>query len=444
VVLWASGAALAILAVLARACLVRHPDLAVILMTAAAGPWLLALASLRRLPDRRAGRILIIAVAAALRLPFLFAPPAGSDDYHRYLWDGRVQRAGINPYRFSPDAPELARLRDGRDWPHVNHPEISTIYPPLAQMVFALAPSLRVWKAIVLGADLAVALLLSAWLRRRGEDPRRALAWAWSPLCALELSLDAHMDVLAILPLCAALFAGAARPVRAGMLLGLSAAAKLLGAAVALPLLRDRGRAWLAFAAVLLLVGLPYLGAGGRLGAGLDVYGRKWIANAGVYTLACAVTQRALEAGHDPTRPRMVFGSGALARLVTGERDRREVFADELANALSRLLLGVAFLALVVHLTVRGRAPADAAALLVAGFLLLTPALLPWYALFAVPWLALPRIAGGPALAALAAGAPLFHLGYPRAAPSWTAWSVHGLAWLLLATSAWKENSKRV
>ena len=82
---------------------------------------------------------LVLGVALAMRLPVLFAPPFLSSDVFRYVWDGKVQNAGIDPYRFVPADPALARLRDTAIYPRVNRAEIArTIYPPFAEAVFAL------------------------------------------------------------------------------------------------------------------------------------------------------------------------------------------------------------------------------------------------------------------------------------------------------------------
>ena len=54
----------------------------------------------------------VLLVAAALRLPLIVSPPFLSTDIYRYVWDGRVQAAGVNPYRYLPADPALASLRD--------------------------------------------------------------------------------------------------------------------------------------------------------------------------------------------------------------------------------------------------------------------------------------------------------------------------------------------
>ena len=63
--------------------------------------------------------------------------PMLSDDVYRYVWDGRVQLEGVHPYRYAPVDPALGTLRDAHVFPRINHPEVPTIYPPLAQSLFA-------------------------------------------------------------------------------------------------------------------------------------------------------------------------------------------------------------------------------------------------------------------------------------------------------------------
>ena len=55
---------------------------------------------------------LLLLLALAFRLTMWWSPPTLSEDIYRYVWDGRVQLAGINPYHYAPDAAELAHLRN--------------------------------------------------------------------------------------------------------------------------------------------------------------------------------------------------------------------------------------------------------------------------------------------------------------------------------------------
>ena len=93
----------------------------------------------------------------ALMLP---TPIYLSSDLYRYLWDGRVQLAGVNPYRYAPSAPELAHLGDGEVHQHINRPAARTIYPPATQWLFALAAALAPgsvvgWRLLLLLFEVA-------------------------------------------------------------------------------------------------------------------------------------------------------------------------------------------------------------------------------------------------------------------------------------------------
>ena len=69
----------------------------------------------------------------------LLFDPLLSSDIYRYVWDGRVQAAGINPYRYFPADEALAFLRDGAIFPHINRADTAvTIYPPVTQLFFLI------------------------------------------------------------------------------------------------------------------------------------------------------------------------------------------------------------------------------------------------------------------------------------------------------------------
>jgi len=102
--------------------------------------WLLAVVIVRRGRLPRGAIWLVLGAAVAMRLLTLAAPPVLSSDIYRYVWDGRVQLAGINPYRYLPAADELAFLRDQAVYPHINRADYAhTVYPPAAQAIFAAA-----------------------------------------------------------------------------------------------------------------------------------------------------------------------------------------------------------------------------------------------------------------------------------------------------------------
>ncbi len=130
--------------------------------------------------------ILIVGFAVVFRLIVLFAPLVLSSDLYRYVWDGRVQRAGVNPYRYPPEAEALAALRDTTIYPQIIRPVLTTIYPPAAQMFFALITtivpdSIRGMKAFMVLFDLVTIGVLIRLLKTNGSDPERVVLYAWSP-----------------------------------------------------------------------------------------------------------------------------------------------------------------------------------------------------------------------------------------------------------------------
>src|SRR5580704_16683421 len=107
-------------------------------------------------PVNRWTFVIILACAAGCRLFCLFSPPFLSTDIFRYVWDGKVQAAGINPFRYIPADPHLAFLLDLDIYPHINRRDYAhTIYPPGAQMRFLLlagiGASVRMMKAGMFG-----------------------------------------------------------------------------------------------------------------------------------------------------------------------------------------------------------------------------------------------------------------------------------------------------
>lgn len=231
-----------------------------------AGAWVLfflAAAAVIRAPKKTAVA-LIVAGGVGLPLAAGFAPPRSSDDMYRYVWDGRVQAHGIDPYRYAPADPELAHLRDDFLWPAtsawcvpsgctlINRPTVNTIYPPVAQAYFTalhyLSPKGSRERPAQLGATafaIATTVLLLVALPRFGLNRRLAAVWAFCPLVALEAGNNAHVDVVAAFLTAAALLVlarahKAGRALLGGGLLGLAVAVKLTPALVIPSALRRR------------------------------------------------------------------------------------------------------------------------------------------------------------------------------------------------------------
>ena len=217
----------------------------------------------------RSTLLVVIAFAVLFRLGILFAPPYLSDDIYRYIWDGRVQSAGINPYRYVPSAPELAQLRDEQIYPKINRREYApTIYPPLAEILFLLTTRISesvVWmKLTMLGFEVIAFWAMAQLLTLLGLPRERILIYAWHPLVIWEFAGSGHVDAIAIAFIAVAFLAWHRKADFAtGFTIACATLMKLFPA-VLLPALLKRGR-WkvpLVFVITIIVAYLPYLTVG--------------------------------------------------------------------------------------------------------------------------------------------------------------------------------------
>ncbi|MCZ6633180.1 MAG: hypothetical protein O7G87_07225 [bacterium] len=317
---------------------------------------------------------LIVLFGLVFRATLMPMPPSLSDDHFRYVWDGRVQAAGLNPYVHAPDSEVLAHLREEAIYPHINHAELPTIYPPLAQLAFRagywISPSIWGIKALLLGFDLLTAWFLVGLIRMYDQHKEQVLIYLWNPLLVLEVAGNSHVDMLGVSFMVFGLvylsMNGFGRAAGAFALSFLSKYFVICLVPVfwrwicsrghddshlgrALSLFRVK-KAW-PMGVFFGLVGLGYwlyLDAGDRVIGSLGVYAKDWEFNAPVFDGL-----------------RKLTGSGEAARLV---------------------ILGI-FGTAVVGLTLSWLPPIRAGYLLVGLFVLLSPTLHPWYLIWMVPFL---------------------------------------------------------
>lgn len=306
-------------------------------------------------------RGLIVAVAVLARIALVPLPLVLSEDAYYYLWEGKVQAAGFNPYQLAPGAPELAHLRDAT-WEKLHHREVLSVYPPLLLLVFrfgaAVSSSPDIFKLIFAAFDLATVWLIVQLLRARGQNESLALIWAWNPLVILEFAGNAHEMSMAIFFFVAGLWLiERRRHPAAAVAFALAMHSHLMAVPVvliALATARVRSvRAWLAFIVVLLLSFLPFASAGRDLPLGLlDLAGR-WRFNDSIFAL--------LVRWFDNNASRQVFGW----IWVLHERPKRIAVV---------LLAGTFAWALL-----RRYSPTRAALTVTGALLLLSPVVHPWY-----------------------------------------------------------------
>lgn len=381
----------------------------------------------------------LVLAAGAVRVTLAFAEPMLSDDIFRYVWDGRVWASGINPFVHAPASDALAHLRDATIWPKINHPEVPTIYPPVAQYLFGLngliGGGTTTLKLLLLASEAAGLGVAWFWLGRRQRrwDVVRDLwvLYALNPLIMVEVAWSGHVDVLAWTPMVIAMVIWTQRDdwkgaLAAALLLGLSIATKFLSL-IALPLLvliMDDGRPLWSRASLIrrgILVALasgvvfasyvPFLGGGSKLFDGFGTYASQWRGNDGTFRAAYTIALddlRGVDTSRHPHAEQSdgkvvyrydiyddAFESWGWTRTWKGSEIPATSFAaDQIAQQLAKgwaalmVLLALLWALIVVQDSLRGT-------LVVLGVLLfVAPVVHPWYVAWLIPLTAVLRIYG--------------------------------------------------
>jgi len=259
-----------------------------------------------------------LALAAVWHLLFLRMPPGSDDDIHRYVWDGRVQRLGYNPYIVVPSDPAVATLHTS-ETRTLNNPEVPSPYPAGAQLFFRAVTSIHesifVLKVAFVVCELAIVFVLLDVLRCTRQGEHWVLAYAWHPLLAIEVAGSGHVDIVGAL----LLLVSAAALLRrwravAAMAFGLAVAVKLLPI-VLLPLYwkRVRIRDGALVAIVLGLLYVPFLDHGRIPIGSLGTYVHRFRFNDPVFATLERVTP-----------PQVVAGLAVLVGFLTAIWMRRK------------------------------------------------------------------------------------------------------------------------
>lgn len=297
----------------------------------------------------RLALLIILAAALAFRLLLLPLAPSLSSDVYRYQWEGRVQRAGINPYATYPAAPGLASFQDPEHPLQVGR-TTPTLYPPLSEMSFSWVETISGYKLLYTGLDLASVVVLLVLLAVRKQPLARVLAYAWNPTVVISFAMCGHHDSLAILTLLAAiLLIISERAALSIAFLALSFLSKFF-ALLLLPVFLKCTR-WIyaaLFAALVALAYVRYADAGRKLLDGLAQYAAGW------------------------------EGNDSLFRLILAAGN---------SKAQAQLVVAVALLGLVAYALKQRMEPLRAGLFLSAGLLLLSPNAFPWYFTWTIPFL---------------------------------------------------------
>jgi alpha-1,6-mannosyltransferase len=310
-------------------------------------------------------RVVVIGLvlAAGWNIEFLRLPTGADDDIHRYVWDGRLQRLGYNPYLVVPSDPAAKWLHTA-ETRNLNSPDLPSPYPPGAQLFFravtAIHESTFALKVAFVICEFAIVFVLLDVLRWTGQGQHLVLAYAWNPLLAIEVAGSGHVDIVGAL----LLVVSAAALVRrwratAAVALGLAIAVKFLPV-VLLPLYwkRVRIRDAALSAALVGLLYLPFLN-----------HGRIPIGSLGTYVQSFRFNGPVFAALHRVAPAQLLAGLAVLAGLVTASWLRIRRAAPEWSPVAWSLFAW----------------PMSAS-------LLCAPAVFPWYLLWLLPFLALPSM----------------------------------------------------
>lgn len=153
-----------------------------------------------------------IVLSILFRLSLLFMLPNLSDDYFRFVWDGRLSAHGINPFVVMPSSfinsdHAISAGLSHELFSSMNSPGYYTIYPPVLQFVFWLSAqlfpsnilgSVIVMRVFIIAAEIGSIFLLSGILKKLELPSKNVLLYALNPLVIIELSGNIHFEALMI------------------------------------------------------------------------------------------------------------------------------------------------------------------------------------------------------------------------------------------------------
>ena len=348
--------------------------------------------------------LFILVMAALFRGMFVWQPPVLSDDLYRYLFDGLMMIQGNNPYALAPlDVTGLNQAMAALV-PLVNHGHLPTIYPPGAQAVFAAGAALGIFAGPILGMkmvmvamDMGSCILILILLRSLGRPFYPSILYAWNPLPVLEIAGSGHIDGAALFFFLAALVLTIQKrsTVVSGLFMGLSVVTKWVPL-IFLPtwfLMVRPERKWTALAACLagiLALTLPFWPELINAMVTLGTYLRHWEFSGFIFRSMRDLT-----------------GSGLHARILV-------------ATAFTGII-GALFVRQWRTKNTSGRAMVFLS-IISAAYLVLSPTVYPWYAIYLAGFLPFVPTPGGLVF-------------------TWSLMLSYGIYITLAATGQWVENT---
>ena len=148
----------------------------------------------------------LLIAGISFRLLLLFSVPNLSDDVYRFIWDGRLAAAGINPFSHLPR--EIMQIPADTGitkelFSLLNSPDHYTIYPPVLQGIFWLAAKLFpvnvfaaivFMKCIIVIIELGTFYLIIQLLKKLALPKHLSLLYILNPLVITELTGNVHFE----------------------------------------------------------------------------------------------------------------------------------------------------------------------------------------------------------------------------------------------------------
>ena len=393
--------------------------------------YLLSALTARNAPEGKTTLACIIIVGLAMRATLFGSTPVQEDDFYRYLWDGAVTASGINPYSYSPQEAlqasseaelplsQLQRLADqsGIIASRINHSDLRTIYPPVAQGAFASAYWLRpwsimAWRAVLLFFDIATLCILLLILKSLGLPLSFALIYWWNPLLIKESFNSAHMDLIVVpFVLGSVLLAIRNKHLWGTVALTLAMGVKLWPIVLAPFILRPLTAHPKRLAAAICIIGIlgaamfvPVYAGGLDSDSGFTAYGKRWELNDTLFML-------------------FVWGSKYFMQVVGWGHTNGQFAARIIVASLLCIWVGILARGKIAN----GLDLCEKCTLTVAAMFLLSPTQFPWYYIWLLPFLAIrPRAS----LLLLTALLPLYYLRFYFNARDNVEFFDYGIVWI--------------
>ncbi len=191
---------------------------------------------------------LVAGLGVLFRLVFMGSIPVLSQDFYRFIWDGRLVFQGVNPYLFTPEAfvkdassflPitlfEAQDLYQGMGALNGSH---YSNYPPVNQFFFAIAAlfsgksilgSVVVMRLILILSDIGILYFGRKLLLNLGKKPEKIFWYFLNPFVIIEMTGNLHFESVMLFFLVWSLYLLYNRKwLFSAILFGLSVSVKLL------------------------------------------------------------------------------------------------------------------------------------------------------------------------------------------------------------------------